>query len=183
MVVKALSPTVGTLPLLVKYGVPSLSAAFISLLGVSDRSAAQTLAEHFDSTGRPVSLSEIQAWVDDNEGSFDQMITGSDLRTELLRRQVFGGGVPPLPYMFARLRARGTIKTGQFLSFQRENGSLLARDELNTLIGEVEVRDVEEVVRFSEGALHEIAGVAMGGEESEGIRLAVIRLSPDRDLP
>ena len=60
---------IGILPFLTKYGVSSHSAAYISLLGVFDRTAAQTLGDKFDETGQTVALDEVAEWMETDRKS------------------------------------------------------------------------------------------------------------------
>ncbi|MCH8109192.1 MAG: DEAD/DEAH box helicase [Chloroflexi bacterium] len=91
MVGELATPAVA-LPLTVKYGVPSATAAYVSMLGVSDRYSAQVLAQRFGETNRAVSPTEISNWLSDlseRDDELEALFESGSLRLELLRRQAY----------------------------------------------------------------------------------------------
>jgi hypothetical protein len=152
-------PIVGMLPLLVKYGVSSLAAAYISLLGLSDRGIAELLGKAFEETGRPVTLDEVAAWTTELGQRLNQYFPRDDLRNTLVE-QVFGVHRRPLPYMLASAIVEQPLMSGQFFSLrQDENGNIVVIDQRNSIVALIKA-NVATVLDFVDGSLNSIVGFA-----------------------
>jgi superfamily II DNA/RNA helicase len=140
-------PAVGILPLMIRYGVPTDAAAFLSLLGVADRNAALVLSERFDDTGQKASLQSISDWMEEVEVEDVFPLDRHHLRAELLRRQAFRFRRPPLPYEFAAFRSDRVVDVGTVLSLEsaaRRVFVILNRQ----VIGEVGDEELPEVLHI-----------------------------------
>jgi hypothetical protein len=112
-----LDPYIGALPLLVRYGVPDTIAAYIALLGVSDRTASRHLSDAFAATGRPTNLSEVTRWLGESDAK--EWLPGEDedsVRLQLIRRHVSGRGFGddlfvPLVFDASERLSLGTVLT------------------------------------------------------------------------
>ncbi|MBS1810498.1 MAG: DEAD/DEAH box helicase [Acidobacteria bacterium] len=138
-IISNVDPYIGILPLLVKYGVPTTTAAYLSLLGVSDRNLAQNLAKQYEATSRPIKLQEVSQWlesidIDDIEGILAAQ--ENNIRKELVRRQVARGRSSHTPYHIARIKVFNGISAGTLLSIQEDQGVLLLMQD-NLTIGEL----------------------------------------------
>lgn len=118
---------IGILPLLVKYGVPTSAAAYISLLGVSDRTAAQMLGQHFEQMNHQVSLEEVSKWLTSiGKDEIEKILAPNDhgLRTEIVTRQVLRGDYRRSPYRISRINATINIPAGTILSTKLDKDEL-----------------------------------------------------------
>lgn len=155
-----LSTSVGVLPLLVKYGVPSAPAAYISMLGVSDRYSAQILAERYAETQRPASPTEISAWLSDlseRDEELEALFERGSFRLELLRRQAFGTRLGALPYLFTRFETDRSVQPGATFSVGEEAGKVLLKAGDGSAVGEVSDPDLAR--NFARGSLESIVAV------------------------
>ena len=160
-------PWVGVVPLLVKYGVSSRVAAFVSLLGVSDRKAAQTLGDEFLKTGKAITLGEVSAWMAKAADQLDDIFPHRDLRGEILRRQVFGMQRKRLPYVNATVRARGKLARGQVVQFAPlGDEGISALDYKGNAIGIV--GDSASILNIAQGRLDAIVGIVTRPTGVEG---------------
>jgi hypothetical protein len=102
----------------VRYGVSTPAAAFISLLGVADRSAALILGAKFDESGEMASLRAVSSWMETID--LDELFPVSlhHLRAELLRRQAFRSGRDEVPYEFVGFRGERGLAPGVPVSLQ-----------------------------------------------------------------
>lgn len=166
-----LDPWLGTLPLLVKYGVSTPSAAIVSLLGVSDRYAAQLLADRFTSTGRPASLNEVSEWLTDIDDELEGLFESGSVRLELLRRLSFGVREPPLPYVFTRASGPN-LRPSQVFSLTTDGASI----HLNRN-GERagEFADVDLVQSFSQGSPESVVAVCTSTPRDDVAAVVLIR--------
>jgi hypothetical protein len=138
-------PGVGILPLLVRYGVPTATAAFLSLLGVADRNAALVLSNAFEETGLTASLQSVSNWMQvvDIDALFPPAT--HHLRTELLRHQAFRSRRPPLPYDFAGFTSNRDVAVGTMLALSRIARRVFVLLD-RAVIGEVVEDDLPEVL-------------------------------------
>lgn len=166
---------VGIVPLLTKYGVSSPAAAYLSLLGIANRSDAEVLAQRFNDTGEPASLGSVSDWLPKAESELEEIFPQMELRSELMRRQVFGVRREPLPYMFARVRAEGALTPGQVLSLDRRQDDIVAVD---TATGQAAVFfDGEQVFNFMRGAPEEAVAIVTSPPREGSAAVAVVRLA------
>ncbi len=173
--VETVDPWVGTLPLLAKYGVSSPAGAYLSLLGIADRSAAEVLGRRFSESGRAVSLDEVSAWLPQVEGELEELFPETGLRSELLRRQVFGLRRTALPYVFTRVRAEWPLMPGQLLALNRLQDDIVAIDTATRRTA-VFV-DGELVLNFLGGALEEAVAIVTSPPRDGAAAVAVVRLA------
>ena len=130
---------VGILPLLVRYGVPTAAAAYVSLLGITDRIAAQRLGRAFEATGRSVTLSEISDWLRSIEPQLGAILAEDDhgLRTELIKRQILRERTGSRsPYRVSQFRATADIEEGRILICRDIDERVLLIDQGNS-VGEI----------------------------------------------
>lgn len=120
----AVDPIVGKLPLLIKYGVPTVVGAYVAILGVSDRNAILQLANRFMQTGIEESIQNVSDWLDTLD--LDVVFPTADhyLRADLLRRQSFGHVSHAESYSFASYIAYEQVATGTRIELERENNNL-----------------------------------------------------------
>jgi hypothetical protein len=122
----------------VKYGVSTKEAAYVSLLGISDRTAAQDFSKRFGQMNLPPTLQRVSEWLgsvgaDDIEKMFEAKDHG--LRTELVKRQVFRGRSSADPYQMTRLMAKEDIPAGAILTARQEGDRLVLLNDEN-IVGE-----------------------------------------------
>jgi hypothetical protein len=167
-----------TLPLLVKYGVPTLAAAYISLLGVSDRRAAFILGNEFSASGEAIGLSEIRAWMDKMADRLDELFPPEQhyLRTELLFRQAFRLHRDDASYVFTRFSSDSPVALGGVASFSAEGGDVLVSID-GSVVGQA--IDVDRIMQFTSGRLQEYVGIvtARRTSERETGAIGVVRLA------
>jgi hypothetical protein len=141
--IQDLDPYFGILPLLVKYGVPTMAGAYISLLGISDRTAAKDFSNRFEQLKQYPTLRRISDWLDSIEGDdIKRMLEAEDhgLRTELVTKQVFRGKSSVYPYRMSRLIAALDLPAGAILTARQEGERVvLLHDE--SIVGELIDRD------------------------------------------
>lgn len=167
---------VGLLPLLVKYGVSTRAAAYLALLGVADRSAAQALAELYAETGRPLSLAGITEWMPEIRDNLEELFPGRDVLHELLRRQAFGRRSRLDPFVWVRAAFFAPMVAGQRLSLSLRDGTGLDLiDRGGRVIGAIE--DTATVLTLTQGALEQLVGVVTTppGRRSNTTLIAVVR--------
>lgn len=156
------------IPLLVRYGVPKLSAAYLALLGVHDREAAQVLGDIFEEAHSEVNLVALRTWLETVDDQLEGLFPGADVRIELLRRSVMGTR-PRIPYLFLRLEgadgSRGDILR---LAYRDERYVEVRRVYDDAPCGFL---DADAVERFSERVgLEAVVGViASVGRKGRGV--------------
>ena len=144
-----------------------------SLLGVSDRYAAQLLADRFADTGRPSSLDEVSEWLTGVEDELEGLFESGSVRLELLRRLSFGVREPPLPYVFTRASGPN-LRPGQIFSLTVV-GESVQMDSDGQRAGEL--TDAELVQRFARGSPESIVAVCTSAPRDDVAAVALIRLS------
>lgn len=172
-----IDPYIGVLPLLVKYGVPSAAAAYVSLLGVADRTAAQILGDRFNDTADMPNLLTVSKWLDSVEEKIDAIFPAEQhfLRADLLKRQVYRGGYNPFPYLVEHFTALAEVPRGTVLTFQPEQRKLMVLSG-GQVIGEV--KSGQRLVDLARGALEKIVAVVTMLKADERLgTLTAIRLS------
>jgi hypothetical protein len=130
---------IGILPLLVRYGVPTAAAAYVSLLGITDRIAAQRLGYAFEATGRSVTLSEISDWLRSIEPQLGAILAEDDhgLRTELIKRQILRERTGSRsPYRVSQFRATVDIEEGRIFTCRVVDEQVLLLDQGKS-VGEI----------------------------------------------
>jgi helicase len=174
-VVEDVDTTIGTYPLLVKYGLPSTAAAYISLLGVADRSAAKILGDKFTDTGRTASIDQVSDWMSEIDDELDDLLPQRGLKSELVRRQAFRSRRAPLPYMFTRVSGRGGVPLGQVLALRVDDeGNMTGFVDDEDL---VRFLDPESLLSFGQGSLVGLAAVLTSPIVRAGAAAVVIRLA------
>lgn len=172
-VLPEVDPRVGLLPLRVRYGVSSAIAAYLSLLGVSDRTAAHILADRYKETGRPDTLDAVSEWLSGIEPTLDEIFPRDQhhLRAELLRRQIFTiAGTPPT-HIFARFEATERTSVGTLLSLRVAYPSVsVLRD--GRVIGSLV--EASEVLRLARGSARGISAIVASTTGTSGV-VAVVR--------
>ncbi len=167
-------PAFGMLPLLVKYGVSSLAAAYISLLGLSDRLMAESLGTEFQETGRPVTLDDVASWTTELGQRSTSYFPRDDLRSKLVE-QVFGAYREPLPYMYASAIVEQALTSGQFFSLKQEkDGNIAVVDYRNNRVALIK-DNVATVLRFADKSFDAVVCFAtVSVSPREGVTRVVI---------
>jgi len=168
---------VGSSPLLVRYGVTTRLAAYMCLLGVADRSTAQTLADFCRLSIRDESFSEVQRWISESETIIDDIFPENDLRNELFRSQMFKQRSRVPPYLLVEARYFTVTETGGVQQLAIDQGALVIRDRKGRLVGEVV--QPQSVFDFCHGSLDAAVGVALpnGGNGAAGSQMAIFRIA------
>lgn len=177
-IIENVDPWIGVLPLLTRYGVPSRAAAYVALLGVSDRIAAHDLGEWFITTGREVTLEEVWVWMLGVNDQLDKQFPDRELRNTLIRRQTSGGQTTQFPFVFAEAEVDRDLRSGQMVSFDfGAPGTLRILDDAGSAVGEV--RDDAAVLGFGRGRLETLAGILVLPESARGpAKIAVMQVVP-----
>ena len=163
LVVKSLTnvvdDSIGVLPLLTRYCVSSQAAAYISLLGVTDRLAAHTLGGQFDETGAECEFEAVSSWLE----SINLNDTFSEpIRHELIQRQISGSNRKLMPYLTTTAQVLLEVEPGDVASFSENQGRIFGTD----VVGEI--TDTSSISAFSNGSLSELVGV-IGGRTDANI--------------
>lgn len=179
-IVENVDPWVGVLPLLTRYGVPSRAAAYVALLGVSDRLAAHQLGNWFINTGREVTLEEVWVWLLGINDQLDEHFPGRELRNTLIRRQTFGGQTTQFPFIFTKAEVDRGLRSGQIVSFDfGAPGTLRVLDNAGRAVGEVP--DGAGILGFGRGRLETLVGILALPESPGGTtQIAVMQIAPTR---
>jgi RAD3-like DEAD/DEAH box helicase len=117
-------PFVGFAPLSARYGMPNPAACYVSMLGVTDRFAAQSLAEVFNSTGRSASINEVSLWMSEFDSELEGRFGNDPLRAELLRRQAFREPPRVPTYLIVRCEVAAQLHAGETLGVELESGEI-----------------------------------------------------------
>lgn len=176
LVVKSLTnvvdDSIGVLPLLTRYGVSSQAAAYISLLGVTDRLAAHTLGGQFDETGAECKFEAVSSWLE----SINLNDTFSEpIRHELIQRQISGSNRKLMPYLTTTAQVLLEVEPGDVASFS-ENQSRIFVNRGTDVVGEI--IDTSSISAFSNGSLSELVGVIGGRTDSNIVSITIIRQIP-----
>ncbi len=176
--VQPLDPLVGILPLLVRYGVSAPAAAYISLLGVADRTAAQELGTRYEQAGGLLSIEAVAQWMSEVDPHLEEFFPEVALRAELLRRQAFGARGRSLSYRLTQLTVWRDVRPGQILTFATgERGDLVVVDDRGNQVGTP--NDPPLIRDFSRGELRTIVGVvttsSVAGQGSGNVTIAIVR--------
>lgn len=170
----------GDLPLLTKSGVPTRSAALISLLGVADRELALSLSRSFDESGVAPSIDSVSKWLAGPLPLIDEFIPASELRRRLFRRYVNRQDPSEVPYLLSTVSGEYVLKPGQEFVVQYRGGTLVAVDVRGETLGVMD--DPREVARFAGGKTQALAGLALGETRSRGATRRRTDVAVLRDL-
>jgi hypothetical protein len=173
--VDPMHPQAASLPLLVKYGVPNAVAAYLSLMGIGDRSAAMTLATRFLETGKPPSFADVSEWMDGIDEEIDKAFPDMDIRNELLRHQLLGGRRPSLEYITATLKLSRDVLPGNVSSLTPQQYWLDAHDEHGS-VGSIPYTSA--VSDFVGPRPETVVCVVTGTPTDRTVPVALVRLAP-----
>lgn len=176
LVIKSFTNTVddsiGILPLLTRFGVPSQSAAYVSLLGVTDRLAADMLGNQFDETGAACEFDALSSWLElvDIRNIFPEPI-----RTELLERQILGSSRKIMPYLTTNAQVSVEVGLGELTWFSEGQGRIFVNRDAE-VVGEIS--DSSSIISFANGPISELVGVVSGLRDENTVLIDVIRQIP-----
>jgi len=160
-----IDPYFGSLPLLARYGVPSLSAALVSLLGSSDRIAAQKIGATFDETELSLGLGTMIDWLKANRVRVDALFSGQDnsLRKELIERQLYQRWSDRRTVRKADFKSRGHVAEGMIVSLSESDDTMVVkyRDEI---VAEVDAEG--RAIISSMGTVDRLLGVITYAHEN-----------------
>jgi hypothetical protein len=169
-----INPWVASLPWLVKYGVPTLEAAYVSMLGVSDRATAQMLAAKYRETGGERSINAIATWMESLDDELESIFQAEAIRLELVRRQVFRRRAEEIPYMFVRADVKYEVTPGDVLTIEDDEDRVVLKTRRGQRVGEL--ANVPLVRRFARGRPEELAAVIAGPVRNSQVPVSLVRL-------
>jgi replicative superfamily II helicase len=162
-------PSLGILPLLVRYGVPDAAAAYVALLGITDRVAARVIGQAATAAEQAGTLSALADWLGSIEARIDDVLRDEDhgLRAELVKRQLLRDrGVARPMYRLSRYRALANVALGTML-VGRIDGRRVLFEHQRRVVGElVDVADMLALpLREREAPL----GISLSSLEAEAV--------------
>ena len=166
-------PLVANLPLLVKYGVPNQRAAYLSMLGVSDRSVAmQMSAAAKADDDLDASLESTRDWLEQlNEEALETILPGGGLERELVGRRTIAHGESSQPYLLARISV-ADFEPGQVLRLVPIPDGLAA---VSTDGHRAEVQNERAILEFSAGAPESLSCMVLSSADAGSHLTAMIR--------